>query len=301
MKESKFFNLNAVEQKSSVEYKNYKHLSHLRDIDITIKPIEKSKNKDAIELCTHIAAFPQEVQDRLEDLRQFIKISEEGNIKVCSKHFNDKIQNEKDVCTRLNNAIEKVVYAGQVPMETGGGPEEVIKERAKEAIEGGEKYPWIYALALRKGEGEDYWIEDKGSKTSAGGAGKDTSSSAVTLHFDMQRFDPDIQASIMAARNITNKRKLQKKTIEITSGSERSQDQNRTEVTSRLNTILRKAMDPKGDIDKTEAQLQAEEKERKRKAAKMKRNQKRGDDSRLRNKKWKGQQKRNRQGNRVYV
>ena len=186
-------------------------------------------------------------------------------------------------------------------METDGGPEEAIKKRAKEAIEGGEKYPWIYALALRKGEGEDYWIEDKGSKTSAGGTGKDTSSSAVTLHFDMQRFDPDIQASIMAARNITNKRKLQKKTIEITSGSERSQDQNRTEVTSRLNTILRKAMDPKGDIDKTKAQLQAEEKERKRKAAKMKRNQKRGDDSRLRNKKWKGQQKRNRQGNRVYA
>ena len=138
----------------------------------------------------------------------------------------------------------------------------IIERAAKAAIERNSKYPLIDALGLRQGtkdnhKGKDYWMEDKGNNTGAGGTGGDTSSAAITLHFDMKRLDPRIRAAIMNAQKITNKDRLQKETMEITSDEHRSQDQNREEVKTRLHERLQMALDPKGEVEKAMAKARS--------------------------------------------
>ena len=79
---NKFFNLNRVEQRASVEYKNYQHLSHLRDRDVNITPINPSsksggqnvnRNKTAVDMRINIAHLNPEIQDKRSDLNALVQ------------------------------------------------------------------------------------------------------------------------------------------------------------------------------------------------------------------------------------
>ena len=115
---NKFFNLNQVEHRTTKEYKNYNHLSHLRGKDIKIKAINPgpkpgrqnvNKNKTAVDMRINIAHLSPEIQDKQSELNALVKINEEGNIIIKAKEYENKPQNEKAAFKRLNNAIEKVL------------------------------------------------------------------------------------------------------------------------------------------------------------------------------------------------
>ena len=140
---NKFFNLNRVEHRATTEYKNYKHLSHLRDRDIDITPINPgsksggqniNRNKTAVDMRINMTNLSPEIQDRRDELSALVKINEEGDIIIKAKEHKSKLQNEKAAFKRLNNAIEKVLNPNP------NQPSEEERERRREKIKRKQAY-----------------------------------------------------------------------------------------------------------------------------------------------------------------
>ena len=291
--------LKVLAEEVTVDYRKYRHLSGLRSTDLNIKPFDEfdgSVDKSAFYLRVPLAAFPQEVQDGLEGVIRMDK--KRGEIKICGKRFQDRVQNEKDVFKRLSNAIEKAVRTKQ---ETESNEQKTIPDQSPPPVENvsQEEEPGSFTLKdvklkgkykyLRHLKNNDVKIKAIKPGGKSGGQNLNKNKTKVDLRVHISKFGQELQDKIDQLSKCKSIEIIDNQIINIKEQKKKSFHQNKKTALIRLNNAIETVLNPKKPSE--EKQRETEEKIQHRQAAAKRRSM----DSNKKDK----QKRQQRQGNRI--